>query len=53
MERAPREARDYDAFLDRKVAIARDERDRGLGSPDAEVEAAFAARRAALLDADG
>lgn len=46
--RARREARDYDAFLDRKVVIARDERDRGLGSPNDEVEAAFAARRAAL-----
>jgi hypothetical protein len=47
--------RDDDAFLDRKVAIARDERDRGLGNPNAEVEAAFAARRAALLrgDAEG
>jgi len=45
--RARREAREYDAFLDRKVAIARDERHRGLGSPNDEVEAAFAARRAA------
>lgn len=47
--RARREARGYDAFLDRKVAIARDERERGLGSPNDEVEAVFAARRAALL----
>jgi hypothetical protein len=47
--RARREARDYDAFLERKVAIARDERNRGLGNSNDEVEAAFAARRAAAL----
>ena len=47
MEAERREARDYDTFLDRKVAIARDERDRGLASPNAEVEAVFAGRRAA------
>lgn len=51
MER--REPQDHDAFLARKVAIPRDERHRGLGRPNAEVEAAFSARRAALLDADG
>lgn len=47
--RARREARDYNTFLERKVAIARDERDRGLGASNDEVEAAFAARRAALI----
>lgn len=46
--RARREARGYDAFLEQKVAVARDERARGLGSPNDEVESAFAARRAAL-----
>ena len=50
--RARREAREYDAFLDRKVEIARAQRRAGLGSSNDEVEAVFAARRAALLNSD-
>jgi hypothetical protein len=43
-----REARDYDAFLRAKVDIARSSMRDGRGRADAEVEAAFAARRAEL-----
>lgn len=46
---SPSSTGDYDAFLERKVALARDERDRGLGRPNDDVEAAFAARRAARV----
>jgi predicted transcriptional regulator len=44
-----REARDYDAFLRRKVEIARGSVQDGLGRLNEEVEAEFAARRAELL----
>ncbi len=40
------EARDYDAFVRRKVEAARAERAAGDGVPDEVVEAEFAARRA-------
>lgn len=46
--RARREARDYDAFLEAKVQVARAQRRAGLGRSNDEVEAVFAARRAAL-----
>jgi hypothetical protein len=46
------EARDYDGFLARKVATARESMRAGRGRSDAEVEADFAARRAAALHAD-
>ena len=41
-----RDARDYDAFLRRKVEAARTSMRAGHGRPDDEVEAEFAARRA-------
>ena len=41
-----REARDYDAFLLRKVEAARVSARAGRGRSDAEVEAEFASRRA-------
>lgn len=41
------EARDYDDFLQRKVDLARSSMQAGLGRPNDEVEAEFAARRAA------
>ena len=41
-----RDARDYDAFLRRKVEAARASMRAGQGRPDDEVEAEFAARRA-------
>ena len=41
-----RDARDYDAFLRRKVEAARASMRAGHGRPDDEVEAEFAARRA-------
>jgi len=47
-----REARDYEAFLGRKVAAARISARAGLGRSNEEVEANFAARRAALLSSD-
>ena len=43
-----REERDYDGFLRRKVALARDSARAGRGRSNADVEAAFAARRAKL-----
>ena len=46
--RAQREARDYDAFLEAKVEIARMQRSAGQGRLNDEVEAVFAARRAGL-----
>lgn len=44
-----REARDYEAFLGRKVATARASARAGLERSDEAVEADFAARRAELL----
>lgn len=41
-----RAQREHDAFLERKVAIARASMAEGQGRSDEEVEAAFAARRA-------
>ncbi len=41
-----REAREYDAFLQRKIETARASMNSGQGRPDSEVEAEFAARRA-------
>jgi predicted transcriptional regulator len=46
-----REAREYDAFLGRKVDVARHSMRDGRGRSNEEVEAAFAERRAALLRA--
>jgi hypothetical protein len=43
-----REARDYDAFLRRKVEAGRAAMKAGLGRPNDEVEAEFAARRKAV-----
>ena len=45
-----REAREYDTFLRDKVEAARASMQAGEGRPDEEVEARFAARRAAALD---
>jgi hypothetical protein len=47
--RKQREARDYQAFLARKVAIAREQMRAGLGRSNEEVEAEFAALRAEWL----
>ena len=44
--RRQREARDHDAFLKGKVDLARASMRAGLGRPNDEVEAEFAARRA-------
>ena len=44
-----RDARGYDDFLRRKVALAQARKDAGLHASTAEVEAEAAARRAALL----
>ena len=46
------EARDYEAFLGRKVASARIMARARIGRSNEEVEAEFAARRAALLSSD-
>lgn len=43
-----RQARDYDAFLEQKVEAARVSVAMGRGQTNDEVEAAFAARRAAV-----
>jgi predicted transcriptional regulator len=43
-----RQARDYDAFLAQKVEVARGSMAAGRGQANDEVEAAFAARRAAV-----
>jgi predicted transcriptional regulator len=43
-----RQARDYDAFLEQKVEAARVSMAEGRGQANDEVEAAFAARRAAV-----
>lgn len=45
-----RDGRDYNDFLQRKVDAARAAMHDGLGQPDAEVEAEFAARRARVSD---
>jgi hypothetical protein len=47
-----RQARDYDAFLEKKVEAARTSLQAGKGLGNEEVEAIFAARRAAA-DAQG
>jgi hypothetical protein len=47
-----RQARDYDAFLEKKVEAARTSLQAGKGLSNEEVEAIFAARRAAA-DAKG
>jgi predicted transcriptional regulator len=47
-----REARDYDAFLARKVEAARASVLAGRGRSDDEVEAEFAARRAEWIGVD-
>jgi hypothetical protein len=44
-----RQARDYDAFLQQKVEVARGSMAAGRGQANDAVEAAFAARRAAVL----
>ena len=43
-----RQARDYDAFLQQKVEVARASMAEGRGQSNEEVEATFAARRAAV-----
>ncbi|WP_369938629.1 antitoxin of toxin-antitoxin stability system [Xanthomonas tesorieronis] len=43
-----REAREYDAFLQRKVEAGRASMHAGQGRPNDEVEAEFAARRASV-----
>jgi predicted transcriptional regulator len=43
-----REAREYDEFLDRKVDAGRVSMRAGVGHPNDDVEATFAARRAAV-----
>lgn len=45
-----REAREYDEFLRRKVEAGRAEMAAGAGHANDEVEARFAARRAAVAD---
>lgn len=45
-----REARDYDEFLRRKVEAGRAAMHAGIGQSNDEVEALFAARRAAAAD---
>lgn len=45
-----REAREYDAFLRRKVELARSSVHAGLGRPNDELEAEFAARRASAAN---
>lgn len=45
-------ASDYYKFLERKVAKARESIRAGKGIPNAEVEAEFAKRRAAILSRD-
>jgi hypothetical protein len=44
-----RAQREHDAFVQRKVEIARASMQDGLGRSNAEIEATFAARRAAHL----
>jgi len=51
--RRQREARGYDEFLQRKVDAGRGDMHAGRGRTQAEVEAAFATRRAALLRREG
>ena len=46
--RRQREAREYDEFLRRKVEAGRTSMQAGLGRPDDDVEAEFAARRASV-----
>lgn len=45
-----REAREYDAFLHRKVELARSSMRADQGRPNDEVEAEFAARRASAAN---
>ncbi len=45
-----RDARDYDDFLKIKVEAGRVSMRAGLGKPNDEVEAAFAARRASVMN---
>ncbi|RJF87970.1 antitoxin of toxin-antitoxin stability system [Oleomonas cavernae] len=45
-----RQAREYDDYLRRKVEAGRASMKAGHGRPDAEVEAAFAAKRTRILD---
>lgn len=45
-----REAREYDAYLGRKVDAGRASMRAGVGHSNDEVEAAFAARRAAVAN---
>lgn len=45
-----RDRRDYEAFLRRKVDAARSSIRAGLGHPNEEVEAEFAARRAGVVE---
>jgi len=47
--RARKDARAYDAFLDQKVEVARAQISAGLTISNDEVEAIFAAKRAAAL----
>ncbi|MBX3577556.1 MAG: antitoxin of toxin-antitoxin stability system [Rhizobiaceae bacterium] len=44
-----RQDREYVKFLQKKVEVAQREIEAGLGIPDEDVEAAFAARRQAIL----
>uniref|UniRef100_UPI00403F8520 hypothetical protein n=1 Tax=Massilia sp. W12 TaxID=3126507 RepID=UPI00403F8520 len=46
-----RQAREYEAFLSQKVAAARASMQAGVGHDNDEVEAMFAARRAAVKTA--
>jgi len=45
-----REAREYDEFLSRKVEAGRASMQAGIGHANGEVEAMFAARRAAIAN---
>ncbi len=51
--RSHAEAESYQAFLAGKVAAARASLKAGVGHSNVDVEAKFAARRAALADRDG
>ena len=51
--RSHTEAEGYSAFLERKVAVARQSLAEGKGQSNAEVEAEFAAKRAAIMSNNG
>ncbi len=45
-----RESREYDKYLEKKIDAASNSMRNGVGHPNDEVEAVFAARRAAIMD---